>query len=192
MYRSFAIFLTLLLCACTSNTVSSLHYAPPSSADVASMPAIGGVTSVDQRKEEPHRLATIMGGFGNPLKTLDTDKPVKDEVADAFTNGLRARGLFAESSQAPFQLALVIRKFDADMMIGRTGRIDLSMSVVDQAGHTVYEDSATDSESETKFFETGIFADIADLQKLCDIVLNRTVNRLLDKPEFRAAIARAA
>lgn len=192
MYRSFAVFLTLLLCACTSNTVSSLHYAPPPSADVAAVPSIGGVTSVDQRKEEPHRLATIMGGFGNPLKTLDTDKPVKDEVADAFTNGLRARGLLAESAQAPFRLALVIRKFDADMMIGRTGRIDLSMSVVDQAGHTVYEDSATDSESETKFFETGIFADIADLQKLCDIVLNRTVNRLLDKPEFRAAIARAA
>jgi len=192
MYRSFAVFLTLLLCACTSNTVSSLHYASPSSGDVAAVPSIGGVTSVDQRKEEPHRLATIMGGFGNPLKTLDTDKPVKDEVADAFTNGLRARGLLAESAQAPFRLALVIRKFDADMMIGRTGRIDLSMSVVDQAGHTVYEDSATDSESETKFFETGIFADIADLQKLCDIVLNRTVNRLLDKPEFRAAIARAA
>jgi hypothetical protein len=49
-----------------------------------------------------------------------------------------------------------------------------------------------DSESETKILETGIFADIADLQKLCEIVLDRTVNRLLDKPEFRAAVARAS
>jgi len=33
-----------------------------------------------------------------------------------------------------------------------------------------------------------VFADIADLQKLCEIVLNRTVDRMLDKPEFRTAI----
>jgi hypothetical protein len=100
--------------------------------------------------------------------------------------------MLASNTQAPFRLALVVRKFDADMMVGRTGRIDLTMSVVDQGGNTVYEDAATDSESETKFFETGIFADIADLQKLCEIVLNRTVNRLLDKPEFRTAAARAS
>jgi len=133
-----------------------------------------------------------MGGFGNPLKTLDTAKPVKDEVADAFLEGLRARGMLASSAQAPFRLALVVRKFDADMMVGRTGRIDLTMSVVDRGGNTVYEDTATDSESETKFFETGIFADISDLQKLCEIVLNRTVNRLLDKPEFPTVVARAS
>jgi hypothetical protein len=184
MYRFFAIALTLALGAC-GNTVSSLHYVPTGPIEVASAPSVGAVAATDQRKEEPNRLATIMGGFGNPLRTLDTAKPVKDEVADAFIEGLRARGLLASDTQAPFRLALVVRKFDADMMVGRTGRIDLTMSVVDRGGNTVYEDAATDSESETKFFQTGIFADIADLQKLCEIVPNRTVNRLLDKPEFR-------
>jgi hypothetical protein len=55
-------------------------------------------------------------------------------------------------------------------------------------GCNIYEDSAADIESETKIFQTGVFADIADLQKLCEIVLSRTVDRMLDKPEFRAAI----
>jgi hypothetical protein len=191
VYRFLAIALTFALCAC-GNTVSSLHYVPTSSIEVASAPSIGAVTATDQRKEEPNRLATIMGGFGNPLKTLDTAKPVKDEVADAFLEGLRARGMLASNTQAPFRIALVVRKFDADMLVGRTGRIDLTMSVIDRGGNTVYEDAVTDSESETKFFETGIFADIADLQKLCEIVLNRTVNRLLDKPEFRTAVGRAS
>jgi len=149
------------------------------------------VTATDQRKEEPTRLATIMGGFGNPLKTLDTAKPVKDEVATAFAAGLRARGLLAPSDQAPYRIELLVRKFDADMIIGRTARIDLGLSVLDTSGRTVYQDSATDSESETKFFETGVFADIADLQKMCEIVLNRTVDRMLDKPAFRAAIQSA-
>ena len=189
MYRFLAITLSLALCAC-GNTVSDLHYVPTGSIEAASAPSIGAVVATDQRKEEPNRLATIMGGFGNPLKTLDTAKPVKDEVADAFLEGLRARGMLAPGPQAPFRLAVVVRTFDADMIIGRTGRIDLTMSVIDQGGSTVYEDTATDSESETKFFQTGVFADIDDLRKLCEIVLNRSVNRLLDKPEFRAAVKR--
>jgi len=188
MFRVLPIILTFGLGAC-GNTVSSLQYIPPGSIQTAASPSIGDVAATDQRKEEPRRLATVMGGFGNPLKTLDTAKPVKDEVADAFVQGLRARGLLASSAQAPFRLALVVRKFDADMLVGRTARIDLTMSVVNQAGATVYEDSATDSESETKFFETGVFADIQDLRKLCEIVLNRTVDRLLDKPAFRATLA---
>jgi len=189
--RYLAITLALALCAC-GNTVSSLHYVPATSIAVAPAPVIGTVAAIDQRKEAPNRLATVMGGFGNPLKTLDTAKPVKDEVADAFHEGLRVRGMLGSNDQAPFRLALVVRRFDADMIVGRTGRIDLTMSVVDRRGNTVYQDAATDSESETKFFETGIFADIADLQKLCEIVLNRTVNRMLDKPEFRAAVAQTS
>jgi hypothetical protein len=132
-----------------------------------------------------------MGTFGNPLKTLDTAKPVKDEVAGAFAAGLKARGLLAPNGQAPFRIDVVVRKFDADMIVGRTARIDLGLSVRDAGGRTVYQDSATDSQSETKFFESGVFADVADLQKLCEIVLNRTVDRMLDNPLFRAAIQSA-
>jgi len=185
-----AMMLALALGAC-SNTVSDLAYMPQVAVQPAAAPTVASVTATDQRKEEPTRLATIMGGFGNPLKTLDTAKPVKDEVATAFAAGLRARGLLAPSDQAPYRIELLVRKFDADMIIGRTARIDLGLSVLDTSGRTVYQDSATDSESETKFFETGVFADIADLQKMCEIVLNRTVDRMLDKPAFRAAIQSA-
>jgi uncharacterized lipoprotein YajG len=179
--------LILALGAC-SNTVSDLTYAPTIAVQPSGTPTVASVAATDQRKEDPTRLATVMGAFGNPLKTLDTAKPVKDEVAGAFAAGLKARGLLAPSGQAPFRIAVVVRKFDADMIIGRTARIDLGLSVLDASGRTVYQDSATDSQSETKFFESGVFADIADLQKLCEIVLNRTVDRMLDNPLFRAAI----
>ena len=183
------VLLVLTLGAC-GNTVSSLRYTPPPMLQTALVPTIGGVTAIDQRKEDANRLATIMGGFGNPLKTLDTAKPVKDEVADAFTDGLRARGLLVPGGAAPFRIALVIRKFDADMIIGRTARIDLTMTVLDPSGRTLFQDSASDSQSDYKFLQTGIFAEIGDLQALSQIVLDRTVNRMLDTPAFRAAIAR--
>ena len=110
VHRFLAIALTLALCAC-GNTVSSLHYIPTSSIEVASAPSIGAVATTDQRKEEPNRLATIMGGFGNPLRTLDTAKTVR-EVADAFLEGLRARGMLASNTRAPVRFALVVRKFE--------------------------------------------------------------------------------
>jgi hypothetical protein len=192
MRRLPILVLALALGACTSNTVASLHYVPTAHVQAVSLPSISAVTATDQRKEAPARLATIMGGFGNPLKTLDTAKPVKDEVAAAFTEGLRVRGLLAPDGQASFRLALLIRKFDADMLIGRTARIDMTMSVLDQAGRTVFEDSAIDSESDMKFMQTGIFADIADLQALSQKVLDRTVDRMLDNPAFRTAVARGS
>jgi hypothetical protein len=172
--------------------VSSLQYTPEAPIQAASVPTVASVTAIDQRREEPTRLATIMGGFGNPLKTLDTAKPVKDEVADAFTRGLRLRGLQTADAQGRFQLVLTIRKFDADMIVGRTARIDMTMTVKDSAGHAIYEDQAVDSESDTKFFETGILADIKDLQTMCEKVLSRSVDRLLDSPNFRLAIRDAA
>jgi hypothetical protein len=183
--------LVLALGACSSSTVASLRYVPPMQVPTVAAASVSTVTAIDQRKEAPARLATIMGGFGNPLKTLDTAKPVKEEIADAFTAGLRARGLLSPSGEAPFRLVLVIRKFDADMIVGRTARIDMTMSLVDSAGRTVHDDSAVDSQSDMKFMETGIFADIADMQVLAETVLQRTVDRLLDNPRFRAAAARS-
>jgi hypothetical protein len=185
---TFAVVLILMLSAC--NTVSSLHYSPTADIQATAAPNIASVTATDQRKEAPARLATIMGGYGNPLKTLDTAKAVKDEIADAFTEGLRVRGLLAPSGQAPFRIVLIVRKFDADMIIGRTSRIDLTMSVYDQAGRIVFQDNALDSESDMKFFQTGVLADIADLQALCQKVLDRTVDRMLDNPNFRIAVTR--
>ena len=179
----------LLATAACSNTVSSLSYTPPPSVLAVPAPRVATVESVDTRKEAPNRLATIMGGFGNPLKTLDTAKPVKDEVADAFLAGLRARNMLAGST-GPLRLVLTIRRFDADMIIGRTARMDLTAILSDRTGRTVFSRAVVDSASETKFFRTGVFAEIGDLRQLSQTVLDRTVDTVLDDPAFRAAIDR--
>jgi hypothetical protein len=190
--RFICLFLAAIgLAACASNTTSSLVYSPPAGVAMAAAPVVAAVSATDQRKEAPTRLATIMGGFGNPLKYLDTARPVKDEVAAAFTDGLRARGLLQTDGRGPLQLQLLIRKFDADMIMGSTARIDLDLMLVEQATQKViYRDTAVDSRSDFAFFAVGVFADIKDMQKLAQTVLDATVNNMLDKPGFRAAIAR--
>jgi len=184
------LFLAALGLAACSNTSTSMTYTPPANLTAAPNPVIASVAATDQRKEDPHRLATIMGGFGNPLKTLDTNLPVKDEVAKAFTDGLRARGLLQASGAAPYRIQLLIRKYDADMIMGSTGRIDLDMTVIDQASQQViYTDSAKNERSDFHFFATGVFASMDELRGLAQAVLDATVDQMLDKPEFRAALA---
>jgi hypothetical protein len=182
--------LGFLLALTGCNTVTSLSYRPSVPILRTATPVIASVAATDQRREAPTRLATIMGGFGNPLKTLDTAKPVKDEVAVAFVAGLRVRGLLALEGGAPYRITLVIRKFDADMIMGRTARIDITMAVVNLQGVSVYEQGIADQLDDFKFFQTGVMADIGDLQLLSETLLGRTVDRLLDDPAFRLAIAK--
>ena len=109
-----AVVLALALGAC-SNTVNDIAYKPQVVVQPATAATVASVSVTDERKEDPTRLATVLGGFGNPLKTLDTSKPVKDEVADAFVAGLRARSILAASGSAPYRLVIVVHRFDADM-----------------------------------------------------------------------------
>lgn len=184
-------FSGLGLAGCSTSDVH-LAYNPSVSVSAGGPPSVAIVTAVDRRKEEPNRLATIMGTFGNPIKILNTTSPVKDEVVSVFTKGLQARGLLGNDGRAPFRVDLLIRKFDADMIMGSTARIDLDLTVVDTAtGLPVYKDTVVDERSDFAVFAVGIFADIGDMQKLAQTVLDATVDHTLDKPAFRAAIARA-
>lgn len=187
LQRLLCVAVPLIALSACSNTTSYMHYTVPATVARAAVPVVSGVTAIDQRKEEAHRLATIMGGFGNPLKTLDLARPVKDEVADAFADGLRARGLLAD--QGLYRIELLIRKYDADMIMGSTGRIDLDLSVIDKTSQQViYKDSAANERSDFHFFATGVFASMDELQKLAQEALDATVDQLLDKAAFRAAI----
>jgi len=46
-------------------------------------------------REDPTWIGTIRGGYGNPLTRLASDAPVDRVVAQAFADGLAARGLRA-------------------------------------------------------------------------------------------------
>lgn len=181
----------LALGAC-GNSVTSLRYTPTTFVTVVNAPVIGSVEAVDRRREDARRLATIMGGFGNTLKTLDTTRPVKDEVVGAFVAALRLRGLLAQTGQGKYRLAITIHKFNADMVLSRTARIDLTMSLLDRDGRVVFQTDFGDSESDMKVIATGILADIGDLKILAEDVLDRTVDRMLDAAPFRAALTGAS
>jgi hypothetical protein len=179
----------LLFSGCATD--AHLAYTAPASGLVPLVqgPGIAAVTAIDQRKESANRLATIMGGFGNPLKILNTTRPVKDEVAQVFREALIARGLMRTDGHAPYDINLIIRKFDADQYMGPHAHIDLDLVIIDHtSGRNIYIDTVTTERGSFEFFANGVLASITDLQSLAQKLLDESVDRMLDKPAFLAAV----
>jgi hypothetical protein len=79
-----------------------MPYAPTVPVQAAAVPA-QPVLAVSDRVanerraggDDPTWIGTIRGGYGNPIKHLNADAPVDRVVAQAFADGLAARGLLA-------------------------------------------------------------------------------------------------
>ncbi len=177
----------LLLAACGSQ--GGLDYV--SSVNVVPGPAvITAVTGTDRRDEKPNRLATVRGGFGNPIYVLDTKTPVIDEVVSVVTKGLQARGMLAAA--APYRIDILLRHFDVNQYITANAGIEIELRVLDRSGATIYQDAVKDERTGKFEFLGGAFTDIKVLNKLGQDLLNSVVDRMLDKPAFRVAIGRVS
>jgi hypothetical protein len=85
---------------------SSLQYISTQTFSAGS-PTIAQVSAVDQRNEaDPTWIGAIRGGYCNHLKELHLSGPLKETVATAFRDALKARGLLSSNGQAPFDLSI--------------------------------------------------------------------------------------
>lgn len=171
------------IAACSST--GSLDYTP--TVNVAPGPAssVSAVTASDMRDEKPNRLATVRGGYGNPVYVRDLTRPVADEVASIFTRALQARGMLATSGDAPYRIQLILRSLEGNQYFTRNAYIDIDLTVTDRSGRTIYKDTVKDQRSETDLFS----ANIESLQRLVQQLLNATVDRMLDNPKLRTVLS---
>jgi uncharacterized lipoprotein YajG len=187
--------LPLVLAACGSTQVT-LPYAPTSAAPVA--PAGRPLVSLDrvdnQRstgREDPTWVGTIRGGYGNPIKALNTTEPLDRVIGQAFRDGLAQRGLAAGAGQGRYALAVVIHQFDANQYVRREATADFSVVVTERTtGREVYRDRerAYNVDGSVLALDTGVFASTDNLQRVAVQTMNQAIDRLLDKPGFRSAI----
>lgn len=177
-----------------STTPVGLTYNPAGATLVA--PAAGAKvavgTALDSRGFSDKWLGAIRGGFGQPVKTLETQGPVKDTVRAAFADGLKARGL---AGDGPFLLAVDVRQFDCNQYVRREAHAKFHVGLVRKAtGQTEYEhDVAADLvEGSLVSLDTGIFASVDDLRAVANKALQQAVDQALDDPGLRSRLASAA
>ncbi len=187
--KRWSLLLALLLAGCGS-TAAPLTYVPTVTVQYRGTPVIGTVAVVDRRGEsDPNYVGVIRGGFGNPLKTLTSTRPVRDEVADAFIAGLRARGLYDPAG--PDALTITLTEFSADQYQRREARVAFTLTLT-RDGRPLYESAENVDKINGSIvsFDTGVFASTDDLRGIMVQALSQAVDQALDRLRFRAAVER--
>ncbi len=191
-----ASFLLVGLLAACGTTQAPMAYAPTVPVSTAaSRPLVTVAEPVaNQRRagsNDPRWIGTIRGGYGNPVKTLEADRPVDQVVASAFSDALASRGLQAATGAGRYALAITIYQFDANQYVRREATADFGIRVTERAtGREVWSDrtKAYNVDGSILSLSTGVFASVDDLKRVALRSMSEAVDTLLDKPGFRAAL----
>ena len=182
--RTSILLLFPLLAGCVS-TAADLNYIPTRVPTVQAAPLVAAVAVADARDEtDPTYIGAIRGGYGNPLKTLTTKRPVKEEVAAAFIAALQARGLYGAAG--PADLAVTLTELSANQYVQRTAHTSFKLVLTERASGRTLLQSNEDVQKISKFnlFDNGVFASTEDLRSLTALSLSQAVDQALDRAAF--------
>lgn len=179
---------------CTTSQVE-LPYAGKGTSETTPQQAVVNVgVFTDQRKHAANWLGAIRGGYGNPLKTLETPIPVSQVVRNAFVDGLAARGLLSKKDDAPLTLFGVVEQFDCNQVGRREAHARIRVTVVDnrQAEQLFSQTFSRDTVTGSMItLDAGVFASVDDLRQVAATTLNEVVDEALDSPQFLRAVREA-
>ena len=179
-----------LLGACGTHKVPMTYNAggiaqkPP-----AAKPDVDVLTVTDSRKYTGVHLGAIRGGYGNTLKTLETAKPMRDVVQQAFMDGLAARGMLAQNNGGRYGLDITVDKLDCSLLMRPEAHARFQVSVLDKTtGRPVYTKAYEDSRSGDVTLASGVFGSAEDLGRLANDSMQAAVDQALDNPAFLTVV----
>ena len=173
-------------------TLVPLHYqavnAPARSGPDTPLVSVGTFQDARDADYGTDWLGAIRGGYGNRLKTLRTEKPMQEVVQDAFADGLRARGIFAEPGEGKFALEGTIEKLDCSEYFNLEAHAHVSVRVTEAATHALLYTSTFRADQTEGGMGAGIFGSVETLRVLAERTLRELVDKALDDPALRKAL----
>ena len=146
--------------SCWTSTYAPLHdVAAPQTRSRPDTPLISVGTFKDSRLGDhgPDWLGAIRGPMGDPVKKLRTQKPMQEVVEEAFADGLRARGIYAEPGHGRFVIEGTITKLDCSQFFHREAHVHVDVRVIAAETHALvyakaYQTDKTEGASSGGFF----------------------------------------
>lgn len=165
-------------------------YAP--GADVQQAPANAAPVTVgrfiDDRGVGSTYLGSIRGGFGNPLKTLEADRPVAEVVAAAFADGMRERK-FRVGPEAALRLSGNIKRLDCNQVVRPEATAEVALTITQVAsGNKVFSKTYRTYNMSGATLAAGVFGSVDGLREMTERSLRELVDKALDDPELRDAL----
>lgn len=193
MRRMFMMSLLCLGLAACGTTQVSMPYTPASQPLAVSRPVVAVGTVTDRRedgREDANWIGTIRGGFGNPIKRLEADRPVAEVVRQAFTDGLAARGMLATGAPR-YTLAVEVLQFKSDQLSRREATVEFRASLLPVAGGApvlVVQERANQVGGSAITLAAGVFGSLDDLRAIAMSTMSEAVDRVLNRPDFAQAL----
>src|SRR5580765_4814059 len=176
-----------------STTTTNLRYEPidPINVVPGARPVATVGTVTDLRKEvDPRWFGAIRGGFGNPLKKLEGEAPMTQNVAWALADALTQRQLLASPDDAVVRIDGSIQTLDCNYFYNRDAHAQLTLIVVDaKSGALLYSGSQRTDNSEGGV-GAGIFGDVKYLAEYMQKTLSQTIDKFFADPAFMTALTR--
>ena len=123
--------------------------------------------------------------MGQPLKTLETPKPVKDMVRDAFQDALKQRGLYSDLDNAKYILNVDVIQYDCNHYARREAHIKLDIKIqVSATNQEVFLDHIVADNVEFTM-SGGIFGSVEELRKLAEKTLAQAVKDVFNNPNLK-------
>lgn len=192
MRRLFTLSLLCLGLTACGATQLPMNYMPTTQPVARSAPvvAVGGV--IDQReggRENAYWIGTIRDSFGIPIKQLEAPAPVTEVVRKAFTDALAARGMLAAAAPR-YVVNVTILHFDANQYSRREATAEFMVTVTSANNAPVLTDRerAYQVSGSMITLSRGIFGSVEELHAIAVSTMSEAIDRILDKPEFAAAL----
>jgi uncharacterized lipoprotein YajG len=183
--------LVAALSGCAATSSVGVKYSPPAATAKSggSVPPVSIGSFSDDRGKPSNYLGSIRGGFGNPLKTLESDRPVGEIVQAAFTEALRVRGAAGDGA-ASNRLTGSIKRLECNQYVRREAHVEIDVAVLDKAGQRRFARTYSSDQvaGAVIALDTGIFASVDDLRAVLEKALSEAVDKALDDPDLRAAL----
>ena len=177
--------------ACTTTLVPLKYQAANAPSRAGADTPLISVGTIEDARSTDHGadwLGAIRGGYGNRLKTLRTEKPMQQVVEDAFAEGLRARGVFAEPGQGKFTLEGKIEKLDCSEYFNLEAHAHTQITVSRTDTREVLYTTMVRADQTEGGFGAGIFGSVETLRVLAERTLREMVDKALDDPALRNAV----
>jgi hypothetical protein len=192
---SHCFFLTVLgmaalLSSCSSTSVS-LDYQPTLGQNIPGPRKIAVGRFADMRNENTYYLGDVKTPIGTPLERITSRVPVDEVVRNAFSHGLKSRGMLSGSG-APYVLSGEILDLYGDQVMRPAGYARVRVNLVKTHTGQIIFSRVYSGERESTFYVPGSGSPVPTIRELISRALQDVVDRALDDPSLRERLKSGA
>ena len=173
---------------CSTNRVGLNYEGHPETKKLI-LSGIGEVVVFDNRGTDANWLGAVRGGYGNVLKTLNTELPVDEIVEIVYRQAFVEYG-YLDEPDGHVRFIARVEKLDCSQLVNREAHVNITISLIDRnTDALLFSESYQTNLTESAGLNSGVFGNVETLRDLAEEALNENIDKSMTDLSFVAALA---